>query len=114
MKKKKRTKWIGQVIYSNGFFRSGIVKNNTPPHDVIRFQLYKKEKIDKDTIHIDNNNLEMTIDEALASAFVLLKAIMVYIFRASEDIRLWEYKDKIKTLRVIKKGNNAGKNKTYD
>jgi len=105
--KRKRTKWVGQVIYPNGFVRSGIVKNNNPPHDVIRFQLYKEKKIDKDNVRVDNDNFEMTVDEALALAFVLIKAIMFYIFDAPKDIRLWEYGDKIKTVRITKK-------KTYE
>jgi len=101
--KRKRTKWIGQVIYPNGFYRSGIVKNNNPPHDVIRFQLYREKKIDKDSVQIDDDNFEMAVDEALALAFLLIKAVMIYIFNAPEDIRLWERKDKIKTLKAIKK-----------
>jgi len=108
-KKTKKTKWLGKIIYPNGFFRSGVVKNNIPPHDVIRFQFYREKK---DGVQINNEDVEMAVDEALALAFLLIKAVLFYIFDSPENIRSWEYKDKIKTSRIIKK-NNDQKEKEY-
>ena len=106
-KKKTRTKWVGLIKYENGFFRSGIVKNNKPKkHDVIRVQFRKEIPRGKTGISIDIEDWHFTLDEAMAVNFILSKAILIYTFQAPQDVRLWEYEDKLKTLKVVKKKKN--------
>ena len=101
--KKPRTKWIGKVIYQNGFFRSGIVKNNKPKkHDVIRIQFEMERPRGKTGISINKEDWHLALDEAMVVNFLLSKAILIYTFQAPQDVRLWEYQDKIKTLKVGK------------
>lgn len=102
-KARKRTQWVGKVVYPNGYFRSGIVKNNIPKHDVIRIGWLKETKNNKNSTEIDSGDWELTVDEAMAVVFLLSKAILFYIFKSEQDIRLWEYQDKLKKVRIIKK-----------
>ena len=102
--KKTKTKWMGKVVYKNGFFRSGIVKNNKPKkHDVIRVQFKKETPRGKTGLSINNEDWHLTLDEAMAINFLISKAILIYTFQSPQDVRLWEYQDKIKTLRIINK-----------
>ena len=100
--KKRRIKWIGKVQYKNGFFRTGIVKNNKPKHDVIRLE-WKLTEERKSGASIENHISDFAIDEAMTVNFLLSKAILIYIFQAKQDIRLWEYQDEINTLKVCQK-----------
>jgi len=104
MKKKTRTKWVGRVEYVNGYFRSGIVKNNKPQkHDVIRVQFQVARPKGKTGVSIDTEDWHLALDEAMTVNFLLSKAILIYTFQSPQDVRLWEYQNKIKTLRVVKK-----------
>lgn len=101
--KKPRTKWIGKIVYQNGFLRSGIVKNNKPKHDVIRIQFEIMRPRGKTGVSIERDDWQLTLDEAMAVNFLISKVILFYIFQTSQDVRLFEYQDKIKKLKVAKK-----------
>jgi len=89
--KRRRCKYIGEVRYSNGFFKCGVIKN---PHkaDVIRVWTRFKEQKDKDSISIHEDKQDFAVDEAIAVSFLLQKAVMHYIFKNKNDIRDWEKK----------------------
>jgi len=99
--KKKKTKWVGKVDYENGFFRSGVVKNNIPKHDVIIIQFKKEIKKNK-KIFIDKDDWCLALDEAMVVCFLILKSILYYVFNLKKDIRLLEYEDELKTLKIKK------------
>jgi len=100
-KKKTKIKWVGRVDYENGFFRSGVVKNNTPKHDVISIQFKKEIKKNK-TLFIDKDDWYLALDEAMVVCFLILKSILYYVFNLKKDIRLLEYEDELKTLKIKK------------
>lgn len=100
---KKRTKYVGEIRYANGYFKSGIVKNNKPKkHDVIRITFSLSKENSKTSTFIRSETWDLTLDEAMAVNFLLSKAILFYTFKAPQDVRLWEYQDDKKTLKVAK------------
>ena len=101
---KKRTTWRGQILFKNGWFRSGTIKNNKPKkHDVIAIEFRKNIYHDKKPVSVQQERWDLTVDEAIGMAFLLNKSLLYYFFKHKKNIRLWEYDDMVKTLRTVKR-----------
>ena len=101
-KGKKRTTWRGQVLFKNGWFRSGTIKNNKPKHDCITIE-FRKDTPHGKSVSFQQERWDLTLDEAVATAFLLNKAILLYLLKSKHNIRLWEYENLTKTLRIVEK-----------
>lgn len=75
MNKKKRIKWLIKHTYPNGYTRAGVISNNPIKCDVIALEYtYNDTKAGK----IITSFREMSIDEALVMAEVLVRAVSRY------------------------------------